>query len=61
MYPIDVEYLVRKGTLGSRAGDPTLLDRPSRFTRLRRALTRSQPAQAADPQARSGRPVCSVR
>jgi hypothetical protein len=55
MYPIDVNHLVRKGTLGSRAGDPTLDDRASRLGRLRRALTRTQ---SAEPQARAARPVC---
>ena len=57
MYPIDVNHLVRKGTLGSRAGDPTLEDRPSRLGRLKSALTRTQPAE---PQAPAARPV-SVR
>jgi len=34
MYPIDVEQLIRRGTVGSRALDPTLPHRPSRLRRL---------------------------
>ena len=34
MYPIDVPQLVRRGTLGSRADDPTLPSRPRRLSRL---------------------------
>jgi len=41
MYPVDVTTLVRRGTLGSRAADPTLRDRPSRLRRLARALARA--------------------
>jgi hypothetical protein len=44
MYPIDVSSLVRRETLGSRAGDPTLPMRPRRFSRLRRAVRGSKQA-----------------
>jgi hypothetical protein len=35
MYPIQIAPVVRRATLGSRADDPTLPDRPSRLGRLR--------------------------
>jgi len=44
MYPIDVQQLIRRGTLGSRALDPTLPHRPSRLRRLTAALTHSRRA-----------------
>jgi hypothetical protein len=37
MYPIDARQLVRGGTLGSNALDPTLPQRPSRRFRVKRA------------------------
>lgn len=51
MYPIDVEHLIRRETIGSRANDPTLRDRPRRFARLRRRLARQAPgfADTANP------------
>jgi hypothetical protein len=54
MYPIDVERMIRRETLGSRALDPTLPYRPSRFRRLRAVVrsvdgsrVRREPAQRA--------------
>jgi hypothetical protein len=60
MYPVDIQTLARKGTLGSRVSDPTLPDRPSRLARLRTALTRTEPVQAAAPACAS-RPVSPSR
>jgi hypothetical protein len=44
MYPINVPDLVRRETLGSRAGDPTLPNRPRRRPGPVRALVWSQAA-----------------
>jgi len=54
MYPIDVQQLIRRGTLGSRALDPTLPYRPPRFRWLHRTnvteeLVRESPRRAARP------------
>jgi hypothetical protein len=38
MYPIDVQQLIRRGTLGSNALDPTRPHRPSRRLRVKMAL-----------------------
>jgi len=54
MYPIDVPYLIRRGTLGSHALDPTLPYRQPRRLRtqrvlaaVRRATHTGRPAAAA--------------
>jgi hypothetical protein len=38
MYPINAQQLMRRGTLGAHALDPTLPHRPPRRLRVQRAL-----------------------
>jgi len=60
MYPIDITGLARRGTLGARAGDPTLPEKPRRRSRLARGLrlfAKGAPAtkheQASSPRCRA--------
>jgi len=59
MYPIDAPSLVHRETIGSRANDPILPDRPTRRARLRRltsvTVRRLRRGPGAGEAARRGR------
>jgi hypothetical protein len=54
-FPIDVEGVVRRNTLGSRANDPQIPSRPPRrFPRLRSGRRRRAARTSVRPQPQRG-------